>query len=508
LLDKTTEHSLRVAFLARACPDARFVLLHRDARQNVSSLMRAWCHGGFVRLHDLPGWPQQDWCFLLPPGWRDLRGRSLQAVSTAQWEAAHHWALHDLEMLDPACWTCVDYTELVAHPRQVVERLCAFLGIEVDVHLAGHLARPLAVSATAISPPSVIKWRSHRELNVPQLEAETRSTSARLRSLRGGRGPADATHAAAATVPSSVRFACLLEEVALDGEVPETASDTQLVEPTLRFQLGASIPLGLATATRFRERFVTDQPILWSRDLLTQAWRPFWVPRHQAMLFAEFEPATPAPPCPARLRGELRAAGIIASAGERATAEDRAAATRARLRREFAERSYCVVTAALPAAHTAALARYYRELITSGRWALGDAQVARRHGWHNESVARFFHHQLTSFVRAVVGEPVCASYTYVSAYQQGAELEPHVDRKQCEYTLSIIIDETGGRSSDWPLWLLAGNERSAVSLNVGEGVLFRGHDLPHWREAAPQPGLALSTLLLHYVPVDFSETLH
>lgn len=190
------------------------------------------------------------------------------------------------------------------------------------------------------------------------------------------------------------------------------------------------------------------------------------------------------------------------------SAERRAAATRARLAGDFAERGYCVVPGVLAPPHTGALARYYRELIASGNWTLGDDQVARRHGWHNESVARFFHHQLTGFVSALVGAPVCASYTYVSAYQQGAELEPHIDRKQCEYTLSVIIDETGGRSADWPLWFLAGNEPSAVTLDIGEGVLFRGHDLPHWREAAPQPGLALITLLLHYVPADFRETLH
>lgn len=512
LLDKTTEHTLRVSFLARACPDARFVLLHRDARQNVSSLMQSWRHGGFVRLHNLRDWPERDWCFLLPPDWRALRGRSLQELATAQWEAACRWALHDLEMLDRTRWTSVDYNDLVAHPQRVVERLCAFLDIEVDAHLAAHLAQPLAVSATAISPPSAIKWRSHRELDVPLLEAVTRATSARLRTL----------HSNSATEPSpptatqsAVRFACQLKDVPFEDVAAapehiagEVGLDALMVEPTLRFQLGASIPLGLATATRFRERFLTDQPILWTRNLLTQAYQPYWVPRHHARLFAEFEPDRLAPPCPAQLRAQLHAADIIASATERTAAERRVAATRARLTSEFAERSYCVVPDVLAPPHTAALARYYRELIASGRWALGDEQVARRHGWHNESVARFFHHQLTGFVGAIVGEPVCASYAYVSAYQQGAELEPHVDRKQCEYTLSVIIDETGGRSVSWPLWFLAGDERSAVTLELGEGVLFRGHDLPHWREAAPMPGLALSTLLLHYVPAGFKETLY
>lgn len=512
LLDKTTEHTLRVAFLARACPDAHFVLLHRDARQNISSLMRAWLHGGFVRIHDLAGWPTRNWCFLLPPGWTALRYKSLQTLATAQWEAAYHWALHDLEMIDRARWTSVDYNELVVHPRRVVERLCKFLDIEMDSHLAGYLTRPLSVTATAISPPSVIKWRSHRDLAVPLLEAATRVTSARLRSLHLMSDETVGAQQLSTAAQIAVRFVCHLAEVPSDDVAERTienaAPSDLLVEPTVRFQLGASIPLGLATTTRFRERFLADQPILWMRDMLTQAYRPFWVPRHQAQLFAAFEPGAPAPPCPPRLCAKLYKAGIITLKMERSAAEHHFVAVRALLAREFAEQGYCVIRNLLAPPHTAALARYYRQLIASGDWTLGDEQVARRHGWHNESVARFFHHQLMDFVRAVVGKAVCASYAYVSAYQQGAELGPHVDRKQCEYTISVIVDETGGHSAEWLLWFLAGDEPSAVSLSVGDGVLFRGHDLPHWREAAPQSGLALSTLLLHYVPANFNETLN
>ena len=90
------------------------------------------------------------------------------------------------------------------------------------------------------------------------------------------------------------RFACQLAEVSLDGP-PEASSpastseehnEALLVDPSLRLQLGASIPLGLATATRFRERFLEGQPILWTRDQFTGAYRPFWVPRHLAHFFA------------------------------------------------------------------------------------------------------------------------------------------------------------------------------------------------------------------------------
>ena len=511
LLDKTTENSLRVALLAKACPDARFVFLHRDARQSVSSLMKAWEHGGFVRFADLPGWHGRAWCFLLPPGWRGLSGRALQARATAQWEAANQFALQDLETLEPARWTSVDYNELVARPRCAVERLCAFLDLAVDAAFNAHLRWPLPVSGTTISPPSTLKWRSHAELDVAQLEQATRVTSARLRHLHPQAGAGAAvplrTSASVPIAALAARFACCLADVPPSTDPPTPSADALFVEPDFRFQVGVSIPLKMATSTRFRDRFLQDQPIVWTRDRLTQARLPYWVERHQVPLFTCMEANTPSPACAEPLASRLHAVGVTETIAERLVLERRAAATRERLRGEFAHQGYCAVRGLLPKPQVAALARYYRALVETGGWALGDAQVTRRHGWHNESVARFYHHQLTSFAAALAGAPVCASYCYVSAYQRGAELDPHVDRKQCAYTMSFIVDEHGGNSVDWPLWFLAGAERSAVTLAVGDAVLFRGHDIPHWRESAPQAGLALSTLLFHYVPTDFAETL-
>lgn len=505
LLDKTTEHVLRVGFLSRACPDAQFVFLHRDARQNISSLIKAWRHGGFVRFAEVPGWHFGDWCFLLPPDWQALRGRSLQEVATAQWQAATHWALHDLEMLDRARWTSVDYNELVAHPRTVVERLCSFLGLAVDSRFDAFLARPPSVSATAIDPPSVVKWRSHAELDARLVEDATRSTSARLRSLRAS--PAESGHAAVPTARerSDVRFICPLPEV---DTRPEELGAELVIDPSLRVQVGASIPLGLAARTRFRERFAADQPILWSRDALTRSWLPYWAPRHLVRQLVELESGGPLQSSAERLRASLRKAGLAATAEKRMQAQSRAGEVRRLARTAFAAQGFCVVPDVLPADHMQALARYYRALVAGGRWEIGDEQVARRHGWHNESVGRFFHHQLSDFVGELVGEKVCPSYCYVSAYQQGAELAPHIDRKQCKYTFSIVFDESGGRSVDWPLWFLAAAEPSAVTLELGQGVLFLGHELPHWREAPPVESLALSTLLLHYVATDFTETLN
>ncbi|WP_375049752.1 sulfotransferase [Bradyrhizobium sp. 8-10B] len=505
LLDKTTENTLRVSFLARAWPDARFIFLYRDARQNVSSLMEAWNHGGFVKIRDLTGWPRGDWCFLLPPGWRQLCGQSLQRVVAAQWEAANRLAMDDFEQIDRCRWTSVDYNELITTPKRVVLRLCAHLRIETDARLLARLDRPLPVSPTAISPPSATKWRYNRDLDAAALELQVRSVNARLRSLDLPERPSAASSLWRRSPPADVRFSCFLDEL---GAVDDDVDQDNVVDPSFRYQLGSSIPIGMATATRFRDRFLGDHPIMWVRAPLTGMYTPFWVRRGEALHYVCLQAGRPVPSLESARLARLRSAGIAGSPAARLAICERAAVSIAMLSGRFNAAGYCVVPSILGPAHTCALAGYYRRLVDSRSWELGDDQVARRHGWHNEAMARFIHHQLAAFVSAIVGQRACPSYAYVSAYQSGAELDAHVDRKQCEYTLSLVIDEQGGLASSWPLHLLTDLGRQSVTLKVGDGVLFRGHDLPHWREPAPEPRLALNTLLLHYVPDGFAETLN
>lgn len=173
-------------------------------------------------------------------------------------------------------------------------------------------------------------------------------------------------------------------------------------------------------------------------------------------------------------------------------------------RPRFAEHRYCELPGLLHPAHVAALTRYYEALMECGsKWKLGDEQVPLRHGWHNEFVSRYFHHQLTKIVSRAAGEPVRTSYTYLSAYHPGAVLKPHVDRKQCIFTLSVMIERPPAPGTErWPLWFQTHKGNVSVTQAGGDGVLFRGCELPHWRERPPG-GQASATLIFHYVPHDF-----
>ena len=79
-------------------------------------------------------------------------------------------------------------------------------------------------------------------------------------------------------------------------------------------------------------------------------------------------------------------------------------------------------------------------MMKSGAMRLGDGQSSLRYVAHNEAMARFVHQQVLQTMCAIAGVNVKPSYVYAACYGRGASLPRHVDRKQCEYSISLCVD--------------------------------------------------------------------
>ncbi len=204
----------------------------------------------------------------------------------------------------------------------------------------------------------------------------------------------------------------------------------------------------------------------------------------------------------------LAAAGVLVDPAADARAEATWAATRAEAAARLARDRWAVVAALVHPYQLAALRRYYRALVEEGHVALGDGQVALRYTAHNEPVARVLHRLLAPFVSALAGEPYRPSYVYFSSYRPGATLKPHVDRAQCELSISLLLDYTPepDGASPWPIHLGAPGAAVPVSLGLGDGLVYRGQEVTHFREALPD-GHTSTSLFLHYVPEGFAGPL-
>jgi hypothetical protein len=180
-LEKTPKNALRIPFFERLFPDAQFVFLWRDPRENISSIIDAWRAGGWVTYQSLDDW-DGPWSMLVPPGWRALRGRPLEDVAAFQWQRTNEIILDDLAARGRDRWCVVSYAELVAEPERTLRGVCRFAGLEFDAALAARASAPLPVSRHTLTEPAPDKWRRNA-VEVERVLPGIEPTWQRLRTL-------------------------------------------------------------------------------------------------------------------------------------------------------------------------------------------------------------------------------------------------------------------------------------------------------------------------------------
>lgn len=256
------------------------------------------------------------------------------------------------------------------------------------------------------------------------------------------------------------------------------------------------------------DRFSRARPILWVDD--PRAWcpTPLWLDRDPdadaivGLTLGAVEVHELAPD----LRNRLLLAGVLQAPGEvdLATAGARAEGLRESLRTN----QFVIVRNAISPILAGALRRYYRTLRENGFFLLDTGQVpGGRDGVYCDAASRFIQHQLVRLVDSVTGERSMPSYTWVFRYREGAELERHTDRDQCRWNMSLCVDSEPerDRSEVWPIYVEADGRPQRCDLEIGDCLLYRGNEVPHWRD--PLGGGAVTMALLHYVASDFDGDL-
>ena len=170
VLDKSCINILRIPYLHALFPNARFVYIYRDGRDNVSSLMDGWRHNGHFNLKPLLGEIPEtiainkgefsDWSFFLPPNWRDYNNASLEEVCAHQWNTANTLALEAKPLIAEDKWIELRYEDLVESPVELFENIFSRLNLDFDDAIKAHCAvlnkRPTSIVA---GPPKKEKWR-------------------------------------------------------------------------------------------------------------------------------------------------------------------------------------------------------------------------------------------------------------------------------------------------------------------------------------------------------------
>jgi hypothetical protein len=326
-------------------------------------------------------------------------------------------------------------------------------------------------------------------------------------------GPAP--HSVPVALPPS-RFHCRLDDQPnhltpgheFRSQAWEDLADRPLfVHPHLRLTRDGELPL--SEEISFLDNFAPECDKAWIKDPGSRMLQPFWLSAEVGAILADALPGNPAPlNLPLEVRPALIMAGILVAENYEAKRRVRWAQIIGRCGAEFREKGYAPLGGLIHPFLVAALRRYYRYMIRAGRLPLGDSQSSRRYIAHNESVARFFHHQLTATMTAVAGEKVKPSYVYMGSYKDGAKLEKHTDREQCEFSMTFCLDFSPEPENEtsWPLRLHTDSGTVTVFQRIGDALFYRGCQLPHSRDPLPH-GRTSTSIFFHYVREDFAGPL-
>jgi hypothetical protein len=134
---------------------------------------------------------------------------------------------------------------------------------------------------------------------------------------------------------------------------------------------------------------------------------------------------------------------------------------------------------------------YLQDLKSQGKGnAIGDMQ-----DFYKEEKCQEVLKGLLPKMEEIVGLKLYRSYSLARLYPMGSILRSHTDREACEITASICLGNSG---TPWPIWLLDKEQKAhQFNLQPGDGVIFRGRELPHWRERNTFGPCGM--LFLHYL---------
>jgi hypothetical protein len=311
-------------------------------------------------------------------------------------------------------------------------------------------------------------------------------------------------------------LSCFLDELPSEltprqtrhGNAATSAEGELVVNSSFRYEPRGEAPPEIRQRIAPMDGLLRGLPVAWIEDPGTGVWLPFWARGEWGEALASLRPGQLAPAAlPPRVRQTLASVNVLVPPGgerERREAWERICRDAGA---QFQSLGYAIVRDVIYPVHIGALRRYYRDLVAGGRLPRGDDQVAGRYRLHSEPVAMFFHPQLAGLMGRIAGEPVKPSYLYFASYPPGSSLPRHVDRLQCEFSISLLVDyspEPDGPCG-WPLFLehqrLPGGV-VAADLGLGDAVFYRGRQLTHYRNQLPD-GHQSSSLFLHYVGEDF-----
>ena len=124
-----------------------------------------------------------------------------------------------------------------------------------------------------------------------------------------------------------------------------------------------------------------------------------------------------------------------------------------------------------------------------------DSQVPNTPAFHDDLAMKNLMCYLCPHIEKYTGEKLIAAYSYLRVYKKGDELKRHIDRNLCEFSVSLTL-RRDHKDDIWPIYLES-DKIYKISLEAGDGLIYKGIESPHWR--GKFEGERLAQVFLHYI---------
>ena len=167
-----------------------------------------------------------------------------------------------------------------------------------------------------------------------------------------------------------------------------------------------------------------------------------------------------------------------------------------RTARTFREQRYLFVKGILPRALLDYLRTYYAVLLSNNAFSR-DEQCPSSLSLGADRGLDAILEWIRPEVSRLVGLELAPTYSYTRRYAQGELLPRHVDRAACEISMTMSIEIPKGAARSVVHLKPPHRRETKVEMREGDGCIYAGTEVEHWRERFSVDGYA--QLFLHFI---------
>lgn len=99
------------------------------------------------------------------------------------------------------------------------------------------------------------------------------------------------------------------------------------------------------------------------------------------------------------------------------------------------------------------------------------------------------HFDIKNKIEHIIGKKLYETYYFDRFYYAGHELVKHRDRDSCEISVTVHVSTNLPESyANWPICITTPyGEDHCAALNPGDGMIYKGCEMEHWRDPMKTP---------------------